>query len=74
MRASATLKSIMAKKEVSIQELAERTGKSPTTIYATFANDKKSKGGGMAFENVVKFAEALGCEVVIRDKETGHIF
>ena len=74
MRASKTLKMIMVDKEVSIRDLSEITGKKLSTIYNTFRNDSISKRGGMTFENVVDIAEALGCEVIIRDKETGKIY
>lgn len=71
MRASSTLKAIMIMKDISVKQLSELTGKKVTTIYNTFSRDGKSKGGGMTFENVAEYAEALGCEVIIRDKETG---
>lgn len=74
MRISSTIRSIMAFKGVKINELAEKTGRSPRTLYNTFQNDKNSKGSGMSYEVAVELAEALGCEIVIRDKETGKEF
>ena len=70
MRASNTLRAIMVMKDVSVKELSERTGKKISTIYGTFSKDSSSKGGGMTFQNVAEYAEALGCEIIIRDKET----
>lgn len=71
MRASNILKIIMKEKKLKVKDLADLMGKSDRTVYNTFSRDNLSKGGGMTFENVVEYAEALGCEIVIRDKETG---
>ena len=70
MRASNILKTIMKEKKLKVKDLADLMGKSDRTVYNTFSRDNLSKGGGMTFENVVEYAEALGCEVIIRDKET----
>lgn len=72
MRANEIIKRIMSQKKIRVGTLAELTGKSPQTIYNTFYNDKHSQGNGMAFEIANELFEALGCEVVIRDKETGE--
>lgn len=71
MRASRILKSIMARKGITVSDLARELGRSDKTIYGTFANDERSTRKGMTFENVVEMAEVLGCEIVFRDKETG---
>lgn len=71
MRASKTIKKIMIDRGVNIKQLAEMSGKSQSTMYNTFYNDEKSQRNGMSFENVVELANALGCEVIFRDKETG---
>lgn len=70
MRAANTLKTIMKDKRIKAEDLARIMDKSIRTVYNTLSRDNLSKGGGMTFENVVEYAEALGCEVVIRDKET----
>ena len=72
VRASKTIKKIMIDKGVNIKQLAELSGKSHSTMYNTFYNDEKSKGSGMSFENVVDLVNALGCDVIIRDRETGE--
>lgn len=71
MRASRRLKSIMAAKNIKINAVAKTLGKSPQTIYNTFQNDEKSKRSGMTFEIVEEMANALGCDVIFRDRETG---
>lgn len=74
MRATETIRAIMTEKKIRVSDIAEITGKHPQTIYNTFQNDRHSKRGGMTFENAVMLFEALGCEVLIRDKETGKIY
>ena len=71
MRATEKIREIMSEKKIRVNDLSEITGKHPQTIYNTFQNDRHSQRGGMTFENAVMFFEALGCEVVIRDKKTG---
>ena len=71
MKASAILKRIMADKGISVKMLSEMTGKKLSTVYNTFYNDEKTQRSGLSFENVVAMADALGCDVVIRDRETG---
>ena len=70
-KGSAIIKAIMKDKKVSVQKLADTMGLAKNTIYNTFSNDINSERNGMSYENVFRFAEALGCEVIIRDKETG---
>lgn len=72
MRASERLKKIMKHKRITTVKLAEILGNSKQTLYNTFNSDIRSKGNGMTYENVVRIADALGCDVVIRDRETGE--
>lgn len=74
MKASKTIKMIMVDKGVTVNDLAERTGKSAPTINNTFYNDRHSTKGGMTLSIAAEYAEALGCEIVFRDKETGKIY
>ena len=74
MRATRRIKMIMADKAINIKELAEKTGKGAPALYQTFYNDEKSKGSGMSFEKVAELADALGCDIVFRDRETGKIY
>ncbi len=71
MRASRKLKMIMADKGMKINQLSEMVGKSPQTLYNTFYNDEKTKRSGMTFEKVAELADALGCDIVFKDRETG---
>ena len=72
MRASRTIKMIMIDKGIRTKELSEMVGKSPRTIYNTFYNDENTKRSGMTFEKVAELADALGCDIVFRDRETGR--
>lgn len=74
MRATKRIKMIMLDKEIKVTELSEKTGKATSTIYNIFNNDKNTQRSGMTFETASEFAEALGCELVFRDKETGKIY
>lgn len=74
MRASRRIRSIMAAKGIKINTLAEVMGKSPQTVYNTFQNDEKSKRSGMTFEVVAEMLDALNCDIVFRDRETGKEF
>ena len=74
MRATKRIKMIMLDKDVKVADLAERTGKATSTIYNTFNNDKNTQRSGMTFETASELAEALGCELVFRDKETGKVY
>ena len=71
MKASEVIKKIMSDKRVRTADIAKKMGKSRQTVYNTFQNDKNSAKGGMKFENVVEFLDALGCEIIIKDVETG---
>ena len=65
---------IMAAKGKTVNDLADITGRSAQTINNTFYNDRHSTKGGMTLSIAAEYAEALGCEIVFRDKETGKIY
>ena len=71
MRASRKIKMVMAAKGVNIKTLAEMTGTGAPSLYQTFYNDEKSKRKGMTYEKVAELADALGCDIVFKDRETG---
>lgn len=62
---------IMKDKRVTAAELAERTGRSRQTLYNMFYKDDHSGKTRIEHGSIEELVEALGCEIVIRDKETG---
>lgn len=72
MRATKQIKKVMIDKGITTKGLAELAGKNVGTLYQTFYNDKNSKGSGMSFETVCELADALGCDVILKDRETGE--
>lgn len=71
MKIGEVIQTIMKDKNVRAVDMANALGKSRQTIYNTLHNDKHTNKRGMNFENVAEFANVLGCEIVIRDVETG---
>ena len=71
MKISYRIKAIMKEKKVTAEELAQRCNKSKQAIYNSFYRDRTTRQNGMSFANAEELAEGLGCEIVIRDKETG---
>lgn len=71
MTVSAILKQIMKDKKLKAQDVADEMEISRQTLYNTFNNDRRSERDGMTYENVVRYANALGCDVIIRDRTTG---
>ena len=70
-RASSKLKAIMKDKKVTTKRLAEMLGLGTSTLYNTFSNDGMEDRSGMTFENAVRLADALGCDIIFKDRETG---
>lgn len=68
MGASKKLKKVMVDKEITQTRLAEILGKPFNTVRNTLFNDN------MRFDTLEEFADALGCDVVLRDRETGEIY
>lgn len=62
------LKMAMIDKNISQVEFAERADMPVQSLYNMLNRNK------MKFKQVEAFAEAIGCEVVLRDKETGKIY
>lgn len=71
MKVGEVIQMIMREKGVRAVDMANALGKSRQTIYNTLHNDKHTKKRGMNFENVSEFVDVLGCEIVIRDVESG---
>ena len=71
MKPSERLRLVMKDKKITSKELAERSGRAPITVYGMFSRDKNTKKDGMTYRVVEELVEAMGCEIVIRDKETG---
>lgn len=68
MGAARILNMILADKRVTKTELAKRIGKPRPTLYNTFAKDN------MQWDTVAEYADNLGCDIVIQDRETGKIY
>lgn len=68
MGASKHLKAAMKDKKIRVEDLSEMVDKPMQTIYNMMYRDT------MKFNQVEIYAEALGCEVVLRDKETGKVY
>lgn len=64
MKASEIIKSIMKDRKWSRETLAQEVGyKRQSNIGALL-----DRGASMRVDNLVKLVEAMGCEVVVRDK------
>lgn len=68
MGASLLIKTVMLQKGIKLGELARRTDYSPQTLSVKLNRD------AMSFEATQKLADALGCDVVLRDRESGKIY
>ena len=69
MGASKKIKMALLDKEIQQKELARRLGyEGKNTIYNMMKRDN------MTFAVVEKWADILGCDVVLRDRESGKIY
>ena len=68
MGASKKLKMALLDKGMKQADLAERTGKQLQAMRNMFYRDN------MTYANVEQFADALGCDVVLRDRKTGKLY
>ncbi len=68
MGASRQLKAIMAYKKITTVKTAEDLGKATQTLYNMLQRDT------MKYSEVEKIADALGCDIVFKDRETGKEF
>lgn len=62
------IKMAMLDMGVKPKELSERMGIKTENLYNIFSKDS------MTIKRAELFAEALGCEIVLRNKETGKIY
>ena len=69
MGASKKIKMILLDKDIQQKELAEQLGyRGKNTIYNLLKRDN------LSFKTVERWADILGCDVVIRDRVTGKIY
>lgn len=68
MGASKKIKMVMIDKDIKAQQIAESIGSTPQYIYNALYKDN------MTYQKVEMIAEALGCEIAFRDKESGKIY
>lgn len=63
-----SIKVAMVDKGIRAKELAEKSGLQTHNVYNSLNKDN------MTFERASLLADALGCEIVLIDKETGKIY
>lgn len=69
MGASKKLKMAALDKGIKHKELAEMLGyKGENTVYNLLSRDN------FTYENVERWADLLGCDVVLRDRKTGKLY
>lgn len=68
MGASRQLKTIMVYKGVTAVSTADKLGKARQTFYNMLQRDV------MKFSEVELIADALGCDIIFKDRETGKEF
>lgn len=69
MGASKKLKMVMIDKDIKQKDMAEVLGYTNiNSLYNVLNRDS------MSFEAVERWANALGCDVVLKDRETGKIY
>ncbi len=68
MSAGKIIKKCMVDKGIKSGTLAEKLGDNKQVFYNKLYRDS------MKFSEVERIAEALGCEIVFKDKETGKIY
>lgn len=62
----ATIRSIMAKKNIKIGQLAQMLGDNRQTLANTMQYNK------MSLNKFASIADALGCDIVLIDRDTGE--
>lgn len=68
MGARKQLRMAMLDKGITSKDVAAKLNKPISTIYNTFTKD------AMSWKTVVMYADAIGCDVVIRDRVTGKCY
>ena len=64
----AVIRSVMAKKNIKVSQLAEMLGDNRRTLVNTLQYNR------MSLNKFAEIAEVLNCDVVLVDKETGEMF
>ena len=64
----AIIRSVMAKKNIKISKLAEMLGDNRQTLANTLQYNK------MTLNKFAEIADALGCDVLLADRDTGETF
>lgn len=68
MGASEHIRAAMKDKGIKTEELSKAVGKPTQSIYNMIYRNT------MKFAMVEEYADVLGCDVVLRDRETGKIY
>lgn len=68
MGASLHIKAAMLYKGIKQSEFAESLGRNPQVFYNMLTRDS------MRFSEAETIADALGCNIVFRDRETGQLY
>lgn len=68
MGASEHIKAALKANRITQDELAKRVDKPTQTVYNMMFRDT------MKFNMVETYADAIGCDVVLRDRETGECY
>lgn len=68
MGASKKLKKAMIDKDIKQTDLSAVTGRAVQTLRNIMSRDN------MNYATVEELADALGCDIVLRDRETGRIY
>lgn len=68
MGAATHIKAALLYKDIKQIDFAQRIGKSPQTFYNLLTRDT------MKYSEAEKMADALGCDIVFRDRVTGQLY
>ena len=68
MSASKKIKMVMLIKDLKVGELAKKIDKNPRILSNNLYRDS------MSFKEFEKIANALNCDIVLQDKDTGVIY
>ena len=68
MGAATHIKAALLYKNLKQIDFAQSLGKSPQTFYNILTRDT------MKYSEAEKYADALGCDIVFRDRETGQLY
>ncbi len=68
MGASVHIKAAMVYKGITQSAFAESLGRNPQTFYNMLTRD------AMRFSEAETIADALGCDIVFKDRQTGQLY